>query len=96
MGLFRLINRLEERILSAVSQQVQTIQLGLKAAKDNPNIEIEIVGKNLKVNTNTGKHNNSYATECFVSVFKILSLLSLNHRYLYYHESWIRGAIRVA
>ncbi|CAG8473200.1 2079_t:CDS:10 [Paraglomus brasilianum] len=53
-GCFDEFNRLEERILSAVSQQVQIIQLGLKVAKDNPNTEIEIVGKSLKVNTNTG------------------------------------------
>ncbi|CAG8454634.1 4044_t:CDS:10, partial [Ambispora gerdemannii] len=53
-GCFDEFNRLEERILSAVSQQVQTIQLGLKAVKDNPNAEVEIVGKNLVVNTNTG------------------------------------------
>ncbi|KAG0320600.1 hypothetical protein BGZ99_004425, partial [Dissophora globulifera] len=53
-GCFDEFNRLEERILSAVSQQVQTIQLGLKEAKVNPNHEIELVGKNVKVNTNTG------------------------------------------
>ncbi|KAK3828336.1 MAG: dynein heavy chain [Benniella sp.] len=53
-GCFDEFNRLEERILSAVSQQVQTIQLGLKEAMTNPNHEIELVGKNVKVNTNTG------------------------------------------
>ncbi|KAG9288876.1 hypothetical protein G9A89_001252 [Geosiphon pyriformis] len=53
-GCFDEFNRLEERILSAVSQQVQTIQLGLKAVKTNPNAEVEIVGKSLVVNTNTG------------------------------------------
>ncbi|KAI8361054.1 dynein heavy chain [Mortierella sp. GBAus27b] len=53
-GCFDEFNRLEERILSAVSQQVQTIQLGLKEARTNPNQEIEIVGKNVKLNTNTG------------------------------------------
>ncbi|KAG0004346.1 hypothetical protein BGZ79_009578 [Entomortierella chlamydospora] len=53
-GCFDEFNRLEERILSAVSQQVQTIQLGLKEAKTNPNNEIELVGKNVRVNTNTG------------------------------------------
>ncbi|KAF9287595.1 hypothetical protein BGZ68_001583 [Mortierella alpina] len=53
-GCFDEFNRLEERILSAVSQQVQTIQLGLKEAKTNPNHEIELVGKNVRVNTNTG------------------------------------------
>ncbi|KAF9140779.1 hypothetical protein BGX30_005985 [Mortierella sp. GBA39] len=53
-GCFDEFNRLEERILSAVSQQVQTIQLGLKEAKTDPNHEIELVGKNVRVNTNTG------------------------------------------
>lgn len=53
-GCFDEFNRLEERILSAVSQQVQSIQLGLKAIQTNPASEIEIVGKNLKVNANTG------------------------------------------
>ncbi|CAG8466762.1 5969_t:CDS:10, partial [Racocetra fulgida] len=53
-GCFDEFNRLEERILSAVSQQVQTIQLGLKAVIDDPNAEVEIVGKSLKVNANTG------------------------------------------
>src|SRR4051812_44575361 len=53
-GCFDEFNRLEERILSAVSQQVQTIQLGLKAIVDKPNAEVEIVGKNLTVNANTG------------------------------------------
>ncbi|KAF9161045.1 hypothetical protein DFQ26_004928 [Actinomortierella ambigua] len=53
-GCFDEFNRLEERILSAVSQQVQTIQLGLREAKTNPNHEIELVGKSVKVNTNTG------------------------------------------
>ncbi|KAL0081796.1 dynein heavy chain [Phycomyces blakesleeanus] len=53
-GCFDEFNRLEERILSAVSQQVQTIQLGLKEATINPNHEIELVDRNVKVNTDTG------------------------------------------
>ncbi|CAI2172645.1 16667_t:CDS:10, partial [Funneliformis geosporum] len=53
-GCFDEFNRLEERILSAVSQQVQTIQLGLKAITTNPTAEVEIVGKSLTVNANTG------------------------------------------
>jgi hypothetical protein len=54
-GCFDEFNRLEERILSAVSQQVQTIQQGLAATVKNPNTEIELVGKNLKINPNIGK-----------------------------------------
>ncbi|CAM0135389.1 unnamed protein product [Umbelopsis sp. WA50703] len=53
-GCFDEFNRLEERILSAVSQQVQTIQLGLRDAMTNPEKEIELVGKNVQVNENTG------------------------------------------
>ncbi|OJA07948.1 hypothetical protein AZE42_05923 [Rhizopogon vesiculosus] len=53
-GCFDEFNRLEERILSAVSQQVQSIQQGLVALAKNPNIEIELVGKSLKINKNIG------------------------------------------
>ncbi|KIY45226.1 dynein heavy chain protein 1 [Fistulina hepatica ATCC 64428] len=53
-GCFDEFNRLEERILSAVSQQVQTIQQGLASLVKNPNTEIELVGKNLKINKNIG------------------------------------------
>ncbi|KAI9513146.1 dynein heavy chain protein 1 [Russula earlei] len=53
-GCFDEFNRLEERILSAVSQQVQSIQQGLAALVKNPNAEIELVGKNLKIHKNIG------------------------------------------
>ncbi|KZT42722.1 dynein heavy chain [Sistotremastrum suecicum HHB10207 ss-3] len=53
-GCFDEFNRLEERILSAVSQQVQTIQQGLAAIVKNPSAEIELVGKSLKLNPNIG------------------------------------------
>ncbi|KAI0793334.1 dynein heavy chain [Abortiporus biennis] len=53
-GCFDEFNRLEERILSAVSQQVQSIQQGLAALVKNPNAEIELVGKNVKINSQMG------------------------------------------
>ncbi|EIW66046.1 hypothetical protein TREMEDRAFT_35527 [Tremella mesenterica DSM 1558] len=53
-GCFDEFNRLEERILSAVSQQVQSIQQGLAEITFNPDAEVELVGKKLKVNPRTG------------------------------------------
>jgi dynein heavy chain 1 len=54
-GCFDEFNRLEERILSAVSQQVQAIQQGLVSLVKNPNTEIELVGKNVKLSKNVGE-----------------------------------------
>nr|KAJ3421295.1 hypothetical protein HK105_003977 [Polyrhizophydium stewartii] len=48
-GCFDEFNRLDERILSAVSQQIQSIQLGLKSQA-----EIDLVGKSLTVHKDTG------------------------------------------
>ncbi|KAK5121795.1 hypothetical protein LTR85_004670 [Meristemomyces frigidus] len=53
-GCFDEFNRLEERILSAVSQQIQNIQVGLRKRALDGGAEMELIGRQLKVHPLTG------------------------------------------
>lgn len=82
-GCFDEFNRLEERILSAVSQQVQSIQQGLATLVKNPNTEIELVGKNVKLNKNMGRYSSGV----------VCSLVDCKPRYLHHDQPQLRRTV---
>ncbi|KAI3615632.1 cytoplasmic dynein 1 heavy chain 1-like [Moniliophthora roreri] len=73
-GCFDEFNRLEERILSAVSQQVQTIQQGLASLAKNPNTEIELVGKRIFITTNPNYAGRSQLPPNLTKLFRPMAM----------------------
>lgn len=88
-GCFDEFNRLEERILSAVSQQIQSIQLGLSAAVTNPSSQIELVGRQLKISQDTGIFITS-----MLFLHSLIRSLMLTSMFFSFSESRIRWSIK--
>jgi dynein heavy chain 1 len=80
-GCFDEFNRLEERILSAVSQQVQTIQQGLVSLVKNPNTEIELVGKSLKIHKNIGSCCHTFPSPAVTQALRTGIFITTNPNY---------------
>ena len=83
-GCFDEFNRLEERMLSAVSQQVQTIQEALKSQKEGGSLVIELVGKQVRVSVdmaifitmNPGYAGRSNLPDNLKKLFRSLAMTS--------------------
>lgn len=84
-GCFDEFNRLEERMLSAVSQQIQTIQEALKSQTDSKgSISVELVGKQVRVSTdmaifitmNPGYAGRSNLPDNLKKLFRSLAMTS--------------------
>lgn len=53
-GCFDEFNRLDEKILSAVSSQIECIETGLRKSSNTVESEIELIGRKITINVETG------------------------------------------
>eukprot|EP01133_Synstelium_polycarpum_P001082 gene1082-1226_t len=70
-GCFDEFNRLEERILSAVSQQIQTIQVALKEKAK----EVELIGKSVLIHPDMGYAGRSNLPDNLKQLFRSMAMI---------------------